>query len=116
MLTIYGIRNCNTVKKALSFLENKNIAFTFHDYKKEGISISKLQAWHQQIGFEKLINKKGLTWRKLDNNTQTAANELSFALTLMQDRTSLIKRPIIEKKNQIVAIGFEEKEYEEIFR
>ena len=70
MLHVYGIKNCNTVKKAINWLEEHQLPYTFHDYKKEGISENKLEEWEKEISWEKLLNKKGTTWKKLDVEEQ----------------------------------------------
>ncbi len=70
MLQVYGIKNCNTVKKALTWLEDNNIPFQFHDFKKEGVSEDKLKEWETQVDWQALVNKKGTTWKKLSPETQ----------------------------------------------
>lgn len=106
MLTIYGIKNCDTMKKAFAWLDAKGIAYEFHDYKKSGISAEKLEAWEKALGWEALINRKGTTWRKLDAATQAGINR-EAALQLMQEQTSLIKRPVVEQ-GKILLTGFDE--------
>lgn len=115
MYTVYGIPNCNTVKKALDWLKANSISYEFHDYKKKGIDAAHLQSWSKQKGWEALINKKGTTWRQLDANAQAAVTNEKAAITLMQDKTSVIKRPLIESNGKVLALGFEEKAYEEAF-
>ncbi|MGK6353143.1 ArsC family reductase [Parapedobacter sp. DT-150] len=107
---VYGIKNCNTVKKALSWLEENNIAYTFHDFKKEGVSEEKLQAWEHQVGWEPLVNKRGTTWRQLSPAEQNAVVDAASANELMQAKTSLIKRPVIESPTGVL-LGFDEAEY-----
>lgn len=116
MYTVYGIPNCNTVKKALDWLNKEGIAYEFHDYKKKGITAGKLQSWAKQTGWEALVNKKGTTWRQLDAAAQAAVNSEAAAIELMQEKTSVIKRPLIEKKDKIVALGFDETHYQEAFQ
>lgn len=106
MLTIYGIKNCDTMKKAFAWLDAKGIAYEFHDYKKSGITTAKLQDWEKSLGWETLLNRKGTTWRKLDAATQAGINR-ETALQLMQEQTSIIKRPVIEQGKTLLA-GFEE--------
>lgn len=113
MYTLYGIKNCNTVKKATSWLDTNNIPYTFHDYKKEGISEEKLKEWIKQVGWEPLVNKKGTTWRMLDEATKDSITTQKNAMALMEEKTSVIKRPLIEKGKTIVTLGFDEKEFEE---
>lgn len=115
MYTLYGIPNCNTVKKAMDWLKKNDIAYEFHDYKKKGITEVKLKEWIAQIGWEVLVNKRGTTWKGLDETVQTSITNNHSAIGLMIEKTSVIKRPIIENGNKIVAVGFDEKEYENEF-
>lgn len=108
---VYGIKNCNTVKKALTWLEENNIPYTFHDFKKEGISLDKLNGWEQQIGWEPLVNKRGTTWRQLSPEVQRAVVDATSANALMQEKTSVIKRPVIESPAGVI-LGFDATEYE----
>lgn len=110
-MIVFGIKNCGTVKKATTWLNSQKIPFEFHDYKKEGISGSKLQEWISQVGIDRLINRKGTTWRKLDDAEKEKAGEEETAMALMTTHTSLIKRPIIEKNGKIMVIGFDEEDY-----
>ncbi len=112
-LKLYGIPNCNTVKKARDWLENKHIAYEFHDFKKQGVSQQILENWLAQISHEKLINRTGLTWRSLDDNTKTGIIDNASAIALMQAKISVIKRPIVEKNGKILCLGFEEAAYKE---
>lgn len=112
---VYGIKNCNTVKSALAWLTENNIEFEFHDYKSKGISDGKLKSWSKQIGWERLVNKKGTTWRQLDETIQEKVTNEAAAISLMKDKTSVIKRPLIEKDGKVVVLGFEEVAYQKIF-
>lgn len=114
-MTVYGIKNCNTVKKALEWLKDNKSDFDFHDYKAKGISDAKLRQWIKQVGWEALVNKRGTTWRQLDENTQLAVKDETSAIALMLEKTSVIKRPLIEVSDKVVALGFDEAEYEKIF-
>ena len=113
-MKLYGIPNCNTVKKAIDWLKANNISFEFHDYKKLGISREKLQQWTAGVGWEKLVNKKGTTWRTLSTDEQTAIKNEKTAIALMMDKNSVIKRPVIETGKQLL-VGFVEAEYKHIF-
>ncbi len=115
MYTVYGIPNCNTVKKALDWLKEHQVAYEFHDYKKKGITADKLKSWAAQTGWEALVNKKGTTWKQLDAAAQAAVNGEQPAIALMQEKTSVIKRPLIEKNNKVVTLGFDETAYGELF-
>jgi arsenate reductase len=110
MLHVYGIKNCNTVKKAIDWLEENQLTYAFHDYKKEGISEKKLEEWEKVISWEKLLNKKGTTWKKLDATEQATVIDAHTANQVLVKNTSMIKRPIIEGGKQIL-VGFDETEY-----
>ena len=114
-MTIYGIKNCNTVKSALNWLKEKGIEFEFHDYKSKGITDEKLKSWSKQVGWERLVNKRGTTWRQLDEKIQAKVTNEAEAISLMKDKTSVIKRPLIEKEGKVIALGFEEEQYTKIF-
>lgn len=111
MLTVYGIKNCNTVKKGLDWLTKHKIEYQFHDYKKEGITKAKLKAWIDQVGWEPLVNKKGTTWRQLDEAVQTKVTNAKHAIELMTEKTSVIKRPLIESNGKVLVLGFDEEAY-----
>ena len=110
-LILYGIPNCNTVKKSRDWLESQHIAYEFHDFKKHGASPQLLENWLAQTPHEKLINRAGLTWRGLADSTKSSIIDNAAAIALMQAKTSVIKRPILEKNGKIVCLGFNEAEY-----
>lgn len=110
-MDVYGIKNCNTVKKALDWLDKNRISYTFHDFKKEGVTATKLKAWEKETGWESLVNKRGTTWRQLLPEEQNAVIDAKSANALMQAKTSVIRRPVIESPNGIL-VGFDEREYE----
>src|SRR5688572_27149 len=114
-LTAYGIKNCNTVKSALEWLKKNGTGFEFHDYKSKGITEAKLKSWSEQVGWESLVNKRGTTWRQLDEKTQASVTNESSAIALMMEKTSVIKRPLIEKDGKVVALGFDESDYAKKF-
>lgn len=114
MVKLYGIRNCNSVRKAFDYLDEKNISYKFHDYKKLGISTQKLQEFVQYFGLEKVLNKKGTTWRKLSEEEQNKIVDDKLAIDLMVKNTSIIKRPIIELGSDKI-IGFDNDEYDKTF-
>jgi Spx/MgsR family transcriptional regulator len=113
---VYAISNCNTVKKGLDWLKANKIEYTFHDYKKQGITTAQLTKWCKQIGWEALINKKGTTWKLLGPEVQATISNQKAAITLMIEKTSVIRRPLIEKNGQIIALGFDEAEYKKAFK
>jgi len=112
MITIYGIKNCDTMKKARAFLDKKGVVYRFHDYKAEGIDKARLDGWAGQVGWEKLLNKAGTTFRKLpeaDKQGLTAAK----AIALMLVQPSMIKRPVLESGKHLL-VGFNISEYEKV--
>ncbi|HEX8059809.1 MAG TPA: ArsC family reductase [Cyclobacteriaceae bacterium] len=114
-MTVYGIKNCNTVKSAIDWLKKNNVDFEFHDYKSKGITASKLKEWSGQVGWESLVNKRGTTWRQLDEAIQKKVTNEKSAIELMIGKTSVIKRPLIEDKGKVVVLGFDEDAYKKVF-
>ena len=110
-MKIYGITNCNTVKKALDWLKENHVNYEFHDFKKLGISPEKLNEWERKAGYEKFLNKQGLTWKQLDPQVKESIKTKDDALKLLQQKTSMIKRPVIEKDG-FLYFGFDERAYE----
>jgi arsenate reductase len=115
-MIIYGIKNCNTVKSALEWLKKNKIEYAFHDFKSKGITVEKLKDWCAQVGWESLVNKRGTTWRQLSPEVQAGVKNQSSAIALMKEKTSVIKRPVVEKGGKIVALGFDPEEYEVLAR
>jgi Spx/MgsR family transcriptional regulator len=114
-MKVYGITNCNTVKKALDWLKANNVAYEFHDFKKLGISDEKLNEWDTKAGYEKFINKQGLTWKQLDQSVKNSITGKEPALKLLQQKTSMIKRPVIEDGG-FLFFGFDEAAYSQHFK
>lgn len=114
-MIVYGIKNCNTVKNALTWLNGKKVKFDFHDYKTKGVTEEKLKSWSKQVGWESLVNKRGTTWRQLDEKTQAKVTNEKAAIELMMEKTSVIKRPLIEENGKVVALGFDEASYKSVF-
>ncbi|MFC4212931.1 Spx/MgsR family RNA polymerase-binding regulatory protein [Pedobacter lithocola] len=112
-MIVYGIPNCNTVKKALDWLKLHNIDFEFHDFKKKDVTAEKLNDWCNTFGWETVLNRKGLTWKKLSKDEQIAIDNQDKAISYMVNNTSAIKRPIIEKNNKAILIFFQEDSYAE---
>jgi arsenate reductase len=106
---IYGIRNCDTMKKAFAWLEAKKIDYDFHDYKKEGVPAGKLQEWARIAGWEKLANMRGPTWRKIPEEQRQNLTE-ARALALLAQNSSAIKRPVVEAGTALL-IGFDADEF-----
>ena len=118
-ITIYGIKSCSTMKKAFNKLDELNVSYEFHDYKKQGIDKERVQRWVDTLGIDKVLNKRGTTWRKLtDEQKQEADANIDNAIDLLIENTSMIKRPIVEgqldDKNQgqpILLCGFDDAEF-----
>lgn len=102
------------MKKAFDYLNEHAIPYEFHDYKKSGITIDKLKQWSVQIGWEKLLNKQGSTWRALGDETKNSITSEKKALHLLSEKTSVIKRPVIENDAEIIVIGFDNALYDSI--
>ena len=109
-MKVYGITNCNTVKKALDWFKANNVPYEFHDFKKLGVSTEKLNEWDGKAGYEKFLNKQGLTWKQLDPAIKESIKTKNDALQLLQQKTSMIKRPVIEK-GDFLFFGFDEAVY-----
>ena len=107
-LVVYGIPNCNTVKKARTWLDEQGQAYVFHDYKKQGVPADRLDAWIKQVGWEVLVNRQGTTWRQLDDATKAGVVDAASARTLMLDKASVIKRPVMERAGKALCVGFDE--------
>ena len=114
-MQLYGIPNCNTVKKARDWLDQHDIAYTFHDFKKQGASVDLLKDWLTQLPWEKLVNRAGMTWRNLTEAEKSAVVDATSAMPLMQAKTSVIKRPILVKDGKILHLGFDEATYQALF-
>jgi arsenate reductase len=113
-MKVYGITNCNTVKKALDWLKANKVDYEFHDFKKLGVSQEKLKDWDQKAGYEKFLNKQGLTWKQLDPKIKEGVKTDADALKLLQQKTSMIKRPVIED-GSFLFFGFDEGVYRDHF-
>ena len=122
-ITIYGIKSCSTMKKAFTKLDELGVSYDFHDYKKQGIDKDSVQRWIDELGIDKILNKRGTTWRKLtDEQKQAADANIDTAIDLLIENTSMIKRPIVEgqlaDKNNgqpILLCGFDAAEFEAAF-
>lgn len=109
-LILYGIPNCDTVKKARAWLTERGVPYAFRDFKKTGVDAEQLQRWAQAVGWEKLINRRGTTWRTLDAATQSLVRDAASACALMQAQPTLIKRPVVEWGDTIT-VGFDAQEW-----
>jgi len=107
-LTVYGIPNCDTVKKARAWLDARQRSYRFHDFKKAGVPEARLPRWIAQAGWEKLVNRQGTTWRRLPPGLQAQIQDAAGATRLMLDQASIIKRPVVEWPDGSVTVGFDE--------
>ena len=118
-ITIYGIKSCSTMKKAFTKLDELGVSYDFHDYKKRGIDKEAVQRWVNELGIDKVLNKRGTTWRKLtDEQKQSADANIDNAIDLLVENTSMIKRPIVEGERvdkNILLCGYDEAEFDKVF-
>ena len=113
-MQLFGIPNCSTVKKARDWLEHNCIAYEFHDFKKNGVNHAMLENWLNQMPWEKLVNRAGMTWRNLTDNEKAAVQDNDSAISLMLEKSSVIKRPVLVKNGNIISLGFNETTYKEL--
>lgn len=113
-ITLYGIRNCDTVKKARAWLDSRKIEYAFHDYKTSGINAERLQGWCREMGWETLLNRAGTTFRKLPDTDKQGLSERK-AIALMLEQPSMIKRPVLDLGKQRL-VGFKPELYERALR
>ena len=106
MIILYGIPNCDTVKKARAWLTGQGLAYSFHDFKKAGVPPERLAAWEDALGWQKLLNRQGTTWRKLDADVQSGVTDAASAQALMRAQPSVIKRPVVEWGHD-TTVGFD---------
>jgi arsenate reductase (glutaredoxin) len=106
-LLLYGIPNCDTVKKARAWLGERGVDYTFHDFKKLGVPPARLDAWLRSAGTDRLLNRQGTTWRKLDATEQARSASAEGARALMLAQPSVIKRPVVEWPDGSVSVGFD---------
>ena len=108
-VTLYGIPNCDTVKKARTWLDANGVAYTFHDFKKAGLDAGLVKTWLKDIPWDTLVNRKGTTWRKLSDDERSSLTQAK-AIRLMQEHPSVIKRPLLDTGTRRV-LGFSETDY-----
>ena len=109
-ITVYGIKNCDTMKKALKWLDEQGLEYHFHDYKKDGVPEAQLRRWIDALGWDTVINRRGTTWRKLDDVVKESMNT-EKSVNLAMENSSVIKRPILQSNDFILA-GFKADEWE----
>jgi arsenate reductase len=113
MVTLYGIKNCDTMRKARRWLEGHGVEYRFHDYRKDGIDAARLRGWCGELGWETLLNRRGTTWRRLPE-AQREGVDAARAIALMVEHPAMIKRPILDLGDRRVA-GFAEDRYRDLF-
>ncbi len=114
-ITLYGIPNCDTVKKARTWLEANGVDYTFHDFKKNGIDATLVKGWLQDVPRDTLINRKGTTWRKIPDEQKAAITDDASAVALMLESPSVIKRPVLTGAGK-TSVGFSADAYQQIFK
>ncbi len=112
---VYGIPNCDTVKKARTWLESHGVAFEFHDFKKAGLTASIVKAWLGDVPLEILLNRRGTTWRGLSDDAKAAADTEQGAIALMIEKPSVVKRPVVVVGGRVKSVGFSADEYAALF-
>jgi Spx/MgsR family transcriptional regulator len=115
MTTLYGIPNCDTVKKARAWLTEHGVPYQFHDFKKHGVPEKQLDHWLATAGWERLLNRQGTTWRKLDAAAKAAVTDEKSARALMLAQPIVIKRPAVEWPNAAVTVGFDASDWQNRF-
>ena len=113
MITVYGIPNCDTIKRARTWLSDQGLEYSFHDYKKAGVPADHLARWISALGWEKVVNRSGTAWRKLDDDTRAGVVDAASAAKVVTANPSVIKRPIVEWNNGSLSLGFSPELYEQ---
>ena len=113
-ITVYGIPNCDTVKKARAWLTSREVDYEFHDFKKQGVPERQLDLWIDSLGWEELVNRKGTTWRTLDAATQASVVGAGSAIAVIKASTSVIKRPVVQWPGGQVTVGFDAQAWEKL--
>jgi arsenate reductase (glutaredoxin) len=106
-LTLYGIANCDTVKRARAWLDDQGVAFDFHDFKRAGVPLPGLDRWLDAAGWERVLNRQGTTWRRLDEAQRDAVHDAAGARALMLAQPSVIKRPVVQWPDGRISVGFD---------
>lgn len=113
-IALYGIPNCDTVKKARAFFKERGVVCEFVDFKKQGVLVGKLDAWMAAVGWERLLNRQGSTWRALDDSVKASVMDAASAAAVMGANPSCIKRPVVEWGAGAVTVGFSEQQFLEL--
>lgn len=111
---LYGIPNCDTVRKARAWLAGRGVEVVFHDYRKQGVPEAELRGWVQALGWQALLNRKGTSWRKLDPARQAQVTDAGSALALMREQPSVIRRPVL-LRGEALRVGFDAHEWAALF-
>lgn len=106
-VVVYGIPNCDTVKRARTWLQAQGVAYRFHDFRKQGLDPMQLQAWIAAVGWGRVLNRQGSTWRRLDDAERAQVQDAASAASLMLRHTSLVKRPLVCWEDGSVSVGFD---------
>lgn len=112
---VYGIPNCETVKKARAWLQAHGVVFEFHDFKKAGLTASLVKAWLADVPLDSLVNRRGTTWRGLTDEAKASAETEAGAIALMVDKPSVVKRPVVVVDGRVKSLGFAAEHYEALF-
>lgn len=115
MITLYGIKNCDTIKKARRWLDDNHVDYRFHDYRVDGLDADLMQKFIAELGWEALLNTRGTTWRKLEENHRARINNADSAAALMLEMPAIIKRPLLWAPGKPMLLGFNEKQYQTYF-
>lgn len=115
MVTLYGIKNCDTIKKARRWLEAENIEYRFHDYRADGLDAALLESVIAELGWEPLLNTRGTTWRKLDESRRNTITDAASAIELMLEMPAIIKRPLLCAPQKPMLLGFSDSSYQQFF-
>ncbi|XVB28269.1 ArsC family reductase [Citrobacter koseri] len=115
MLTMYGIKNCDTIKKARRWLEAHQIEYRFHDYRADGLERAQLDTFIAELGWQALLNTRGTTWRKLDESLRNSIDNADAAAALMLEMPAIIKRPLLCATGKPMLLGFSESSYQQFF-
>jgi arsenate reductase len=114
-VVVYGIPNCDTVRKARAWLAARGVAFAFRDLRRDGVDATLLSGWLADTSVAALLNRRGATWRALDDAQRAIADETAGALALMAAHPALVKRPVLERDGRVVALGFSPERYASLF-
>lgn len=106
-VSVYGIPNCDTVKKARTWLAENGVDHSFHDFKKQGLPLAQIDQWIKALGYDKLLNRRGPSWRKLDEATQASVIDAASAVAVMKVNSSVVKRPVVQWPGGQITLGFD---------